>query len=134
MLRYLTIATAALALTTQGLYGCACHSAPGFVAPHGGDIEESNREHHVELVADSAQVSLWIMDHELEMLPLDAVEISAQLKLPRSNREPIPLELRARGNRYVANINLPRRTHRYTVLVTLKDGAWSDTIEFNVEP
>lgn len=126
--------TASASLMAHGAGGCSCHGDHGHTPPHGGVVEETTRHHHIELVGDDEQVSLWLLDEHMEAVTSDTISLAAQIVLPRGEKKTIPLTLRKRGTAYVADVEIPGRVHRYGVHVTVSDGGWSETVEFQLEP
>lgn len=139
MKRMITVISAILisastTLLAHGAGGCNCHGNHGHAAPHGGLIEETSREHHVELLGDDEQLSVWVLDDHMHELKNDTLTVSAQVVLPRGKTKTIPLNLQKKGSAFVADLDLPSRVHRFGVQVTLSEDNWSETVEFQLEP
>jgi hypothetical protein len=131
----LSLAVPAASVHAHGAGGCTCHLHPDAMpSPHGGVILETSREHHIELVNEGDQLSIFLMDHALKSLDLSKVEVEAEILIPgRRRTKKEPLKLQKSGDHYIADIDLGGNVYRYKVNFKLKEKDWNETVQFQVE-
>jgi len=119
----------------QGAGGCSCCKAPGVMAPpHGGIMEHIKNHQYVELVADTGRIAVYLLDRDLETLPIDHITMTGKLRLPRQQKSPLSVEFKPQYGCFIANINLDERVHRYALELTIKSNTDIQKVKFQVEP
>lgn len=114
---------------------CKCHLAPGqVVPPNGGVLEFSDCHIWVELIDDADPMQVYLYEADLEHNAIDHVEIKAAVRLPRRSKAKADVELVRDGDRYLAEVSLEGRVHRYTLEFDLTHDGDRSITSFDIEP
>jgi hypothetical protein len=128
---------AALLLVTAPLAAhcnCKLHSGGGVHAQHGGEIEITDHHMVVELVVDGPQHTIFVMNEDLQTIPVEKMDVRARILFPRGRGDPQELALEGKGDRLLGGAQLPKRLHRYAVEIDVRHGEDEEQVRFVVEP
>lgn len=106
--------------------------APGSAtAPNGGTIK-GTAKHFVEVVYDAGKLKIYVYDHDMKRIGLDALKVNAAVKFPKSN-SPTVVKLIQSGDAFKGDVDA-KGAHRFSLdLIIARDGK-SEKVSFNIEP
>lgn len=120
----LAFGTAPLVFAHEG------HHGPSAVeAPHGGSMR-SLETVHLELVQDKDNFKIYLYTKDLKPKEVKDIPLTAAIKVPKG--KPEPLQLKAAGTHWEGTYQ-GKDTHRFTLLVDIKQGGHQDKLEFTIE-
>jgi hypothetical protein len=105
---------------------------PGNIqAPHGGKIKGTDNL-YIELVQAESNLKFYVFDHDLKAIPMNEVELSGDLKLPKKQNTQ-KIEFVKTESAFSTNIDA-KGSHRYSVDLAFKFKGKKEKLSFTVEP
>lgn len=105
---------------------------PGtLAAPHGGVVKGTDHI-YLELVAESAGIKIYPLDHETKAIPVADIKIEGKMSVPRKNKLET-VKFTVSGDHFAAKVDA-KGAHRYDLDVTVTHGGKAEKLKFSVEP
>ncbi len=106
------------------------HGAKLSQAPKGGIMRELETV-NLELLSKGMTIKIYIYDKNMKPEDVAKFPVSATVTLPRKTAESVPLV--AKGDHWETEYN-PKKAHRFTFILSIKQGGHDDNVKFTVEP
>ena len=106
------------------------HGPSTVQAPKGG-VMRSLETVHLELVNERKKVKIYVYDIKVKPADVAQYAVSATVTLPK--KKPETIKLVEAGDHWEADID-SKNSHRYTLILDIKQGGHEDKIKWVVEP
>lgn len=112
---------------------------PGNVPLQKGGVMRTLETVNLELVYKDKTIDVYAFSTEADpkapgkLKPADVSQypVSATIELPKS--KPTSIELKTAGDHWTASFD-PKDTHRFTFVLSIKQGGHSDKVKWTIEP
>jgi len=115
---------------SQNVFAHEGHDHGTVQAPKGGIIR-SLETVHLELITKGNLVSIYAYDTKLKPEEVNKFPVSLTVTLPK--KSPQTLEIKDKGDHWEAEFDA-KGAHRYTLMLSIKQGGHDDKVKFTVEP
>lgn len=112
--------------------GCE-HHHDSITPPHGGQLEHTDSELLVELVEEEGNLQVYVMDHDLNLLPVAQVALQGYVEFPRGRQENLEVSFLKNQDHFFSEVTVSPRVYRYTLVLTAEYQGETTNVQFVIE-